>query len=79
MLVDLHIFLARDRIQSMPIVCDVCRELNDEMILTVLVTQLRDVLNTACVLRTSLCDDTVACTVDDTESCPADRVKQHCI
>ena len=57
----------------MPIVCGVCRELNDEMMLTVLVTQLRNVLNTAFVLQTSLCDDTVACTVDDTE----DRVKQH--
>jgi len=67
MLVELHIFLAVDSIQSMPIVCGVCRELNSEMTLTVPVTQLRNVLNTACVLQASLCHDTVACT---------DRVKQ---
>ena len=57
----------------------VCHESNDEIMLTVRVT-LRNVLNTACVLQTSLCDDTVACTVDDTEEhegCPADHVKQH--
>jgi len=64
-LVKLHISLAGNSMQSIPIVCAVCPKLNEDLILTVpVVKQLRSVLNTADVLQAAVYDNTVECTVD---------------